>query len=140
VYEPVVVAAEQDEVVQTGLTALGPVADVMGIDEPPPLAAGELAASVAREQRPADRGRDRTRSSPDAERFAVSLDQGDERAIAGETPGGFRRDPRAVGNRALTRTGGARARLVGCQGLGIDVDEDLIALAARQAGGRPRER
>ena len=45
--EPVVAAAEGDEVVEGGFAALAPVLAVVGVDEPCGLAAGEAAPAVA---------------------------------------------------------------------------------------------
>jgi hypothetical protein len=63
--EAVVAAAEEDEVREAGLAALGPMSDVVAVDEAAVLAAGEAAASVADSQRAADGGGDRaTEHSP----------------------------------------------------------------------------
>jgi len=47
-HEPVVMATEQDQVVEAGLAVLGPVDDVVGVDEAPPFAARKLTAAVTR--------------------------------------------------------------------------------------------
>ena len=59
--------------------------------------------------------------------------QASRRAVSGAIPG-----PSAIAQ--SPPPGIARARQVGRQGRGVDVHEDLVALAARQAGGRSRER
>ena len=51
--EPVMAAAEQDEVVDAGLASMRPVVDVVGVDETVVLAPREAAAAVATSQRPA---------------------------------------------------------------------------------------
>jgi hypothetical protein len=58
-------AAEEDEVVELRLPALGPVPDVMRVYEPPGLAAREAAAAVASPQDPPHRRRHRARLPPD---------------------------------------------------------------------------
>jgi hypothetical protein len=45
--QPVMVAAKQDEVVERRLSALRPMADVVGVDVTVPLATRELTALVA---------------------------------------------------------------------------------------------
>ena len=72
------VATEQDQVVEPGLAAAGPVNDVVGVDEAPALAAGELTAPVPDQERPPDRRRNTSRSSPDAERVTVALERSHE--------------------------------------------------------------
>jgi len=79
-------AAEQDEVVEARLAAVGPVLDVMCVG---PLgravAAGEAAAAVAQDQGAADGGRDGAYRATDIERLAAAAD-GDagDGGIAGE--------------------------------------------------------
>ncbi len=53
VYQPVMMTAQQNEVVDRGVTAIRPVTDVMRIDEAVMAAAREPAATVARLQGPA---------------------------------------------------------------------------------------
>jgi len=48
VHGPVMAAAEENQVRERRLPAASPVADVMSVDEPVVLAAGEAAAAVAR--------------------------------------------------------------------------------------------
>ena len=45
--EPVVVSAEEDEIVQIGGSSIGPMGLVMGMDEVSAATAGELTASVS---------------------------------------------------------------------------------------------
>ena len=56
VHEPMVKAAERDQVAELRLAAVGPVLHVMTFGEARPIAAGVTAAAVARFQRTADRG------------------------------------------------------------------------------------
>ena len=51
--QAVVMAAQQDEVVEAGLAAVGPVVDMVGVDEAAGRAAGEAAARVAALERAA---------------------------------------------------------------------------------------
>ncbi len=68
-------AAQGHQVVQAGLAAVCPVADVMAVG---PLqrtvAAGETASPVAKAQRRADGGRDGATGPSDGQRLAVSGD------------------------------------------------------------------
>jgi len=57
VYQPVVMTAEQNEIVDRGVATIRPVADVMRIDETAIAAAREPASAVARLQGPAQRRR-----------------------------------------------------------------------------------
>ena len=115
-------AAEQDEVVHARLAALRPVLDVVGIDEAMVLAAREAAAAVAAPERSTQGGRNRTCLAPDRERLAVPLLQLDHGVIAGKPPGGFRREPRPLGELA--------AALGACERRLVDVHDDLMSVAA----------
>ena len=67
-----VVVAEQDQVVELGLTALGPVEEVMGIAPAGrPVAAGPAATSVAGDQGSLHRGRDLGRGTADVDHGGV---------------------------------------------------------------------
>ena len=116
VHQPVVVATEQDQVLEAGLAATGPVDDVVGVDEAVALTARKLTSPVAHRERPAHRGRDRAGSSPDARVACRPARRGDDRAIAGKTPRGLGRDPGPVGDRAAAAARGhAGARAIGGQ-------------------------
>ena len=72
------VTAEQDEVVERRRPAVGPVLDVVGVDEAMALTAGELATAVAGREGSADRRRDRATLAADRDWLAVLLDQRNE--------------------------------------------------------------
>ena len=115
---------------------MGPVDDVVRVDKSVALAAGELTSTVASQQRPPDRRRDRAGSPPDAQRLAIALDQRDQRAVASQTARSLGRDPGAVGDRAAAAAPGhRRAGRVGRQRRGIHVHEHLVALAGRAVPG-----
>jgi len=67
VHQSVVMAAEQHEIVDRGVAAICPVADVMRIDETAMVAARKPAAAVARLQGSAQRRRYGARLAPDIE-------------------------------------------------------------------------
>ena len=120
-----------------------PVDEVVGVDEAVALAAGELTAPVARQQRAADRRRDRAGSSPDGERLPCAVrqrratseqSQASRRAVSGAIPG-----PSATEHAPGPSHG--RARRVADQGLRVDVDARAGGARrrrARSAGGRAR--
>ena len=125
VNQPVVPAAQQHEVVHASLAAVGPVADVVGVDETGAGTAGEAAALVAVVQGAADGGRDGAGFASDIQRFApgglVPMDDG---GIAGQAPGRFR------GNVAATVEFGLGARAVSLEGFHIGVEVHQVAVAA----------
>ena len=97
VHQPVMGRAEQDEVVERGLPALGPVPDVVAMEPVDGGTAGEAPPAVAARERPAHRGRDAAGAPPDAQRLAAwSVDDGDDAGVAAEPPGSLRRDGGAV--------------------------------------------
>ncbi len=94
-----VVATEQDEVVERALAAVRPVVDVVSVDKAMALAARELTSTVAGDERAAGRRWYRASSPPGADRVAgVVIADGDERAVAGEPARRLRRDARTVGD------------------------------------------
>src|SRR5680860_1691059 len=124
------VAAEQDQVVEFGLPATGPVDDVMRIDPAAILTAGKAAASfVAEVQRPAHRGRDRPGLAAYVELSLRSMKHRDERGIAGDSPGRLGADRRALVKSAAGLLGFAGQRR------GVGVDDHLVALARGTWGG-----
>ena len=123
VHEPVVMATEQDEVVEAGLAAPGPVDDVVGVDKPVPLTTRELTAPVAGQQRPANRGAASSGFFARPRAAAVAFYERDDRAVAGEAPRGLGRDPGAVGD----RTGAGLATSA----------RGVVASVARRHGGSP---
>ena len=73
------------------------MADVVSIDEAMPLAAGELAATVACDQRATGCRRDRASAFTDADRVTGGvIADGDKRTVAGEPASGLRRDARTI--------------------------------------------
>ena len=90
-------ATQQDEIVERGLAAIRPVADMMRIDEAMLRAARKTATAVAYLQGAAHRRGYGTGLAADIERVAdlVSGDSGDA-AIAGDATRGIRRQPLAI--------------------------------------------
>ena len=122
---------------QPGRAAVGPVLDVMRVDESGRGAAGEAAAAVAGRQGALQRGRDRAGLAPDVERVALALDDADDRPVAGEPACGLRCERDAADELAAPGfvRGGERG--------GLDVDHDLMAVTARARawpGGEERLR
>jgi hypothetical protein len=123
VHQPVVEAAERDKIGEACFSAVSPVLDVVSIDEAFECAAGETAALVARVECPADRGRNGPRPATDAERFALFvLDDCHKTRVAGQSSSGFRGDRGAVLQFAT-------AGMAMLQGLGIHMNDDLLAVA-----------
>ena len=56
-HQPVMMAAQQDQVMQGGFAPISPVMDVMGIDKAAAAATGETATPVATLQGPSNGGR-----------------------------------------------------------------------------------
>jgi hypothetical protein len=78
-------AAEIHETGQLGLTAIGPVLDVVGIEIAPMGAAGKAAAGIAGIERAADGGRNGAGFAPHVERLTVfGLEEANQAGIAGE--------------------------------------------------------
>ena len=93
------------------------------------LQPGNTQPLIARTQRAPQRRRNAAGLAGDVERLALRvLDDADDAAVTGEAPGRFDGQCRTVLQLATTR-------LVGVQRLGVDVHDDLVALAAVQRGG-----
>ena len=84
--DSVVVAAQQDHVLQAGFAAVGPVGDVVGVaHDRGPGAAGEGAVGVAADQGPPDRRGDEAVGAADVEDLAAGAEgDGDEVGVAGQ--------------------------------------------------------
>ena len=129
VHQPVVGRAEQDEVVERRLPALGPVLDVMAVQPVSGGAAGEAASAVAARERAAHRGRNAAGASSYAQRLAIrTVHHGDDSGIAAQPPGGLRRDGGAVLDFTAPR---ASIR----EDFGSDIDDDFVAV--RRKCGSP---
>jgi hypothetical protein len=116
-------AAEQGEVGECGGAAVGPVADMVALAEAH-VAAREAAAAVAMVERSAERWWNGAGAGADFHDAALGI-------VAHDDPARIARQPlrRSSWNaRALLKDGLAGLLGVG-QDLGIDVDDDLIALA-----------
>src|SRR3954454_7279438 len=72
--QAMVVAAELDEIVQVGRSAVSPVMDVVGVDVAGLAATGELDATVAAGEGPGQGGGGRGGLAADGHGFAVALD------------------------------------------------------------------
>ena len=138
--QPVVVAAEQHPVGQGGGSAGRPWPDVVGFAPARrPVAAGEGAAAVAQDERPAQRSGEQPPGPADVEDLAAAAEhRRDDGGVAGEPAGG------AGGDRGAVVEG--RAAQAVAQDGQRDGDHDLRPVAAglrqRPAGerraGRPR--
>jgi hypothetical protein len=128
--QAVVERAERDGVVEAGLAAVEPVADVVGVQVAGVRAAGEAAAmTVAGEERAAERAREEAELSADRERLASAvLEDRDHASVAEEPPRRLRGD---AGARGVARESG-----------GVDVHGDLgggpvgLVAAQRRIGQR----
>ena len=89
--DPVVLGAQQHQVVQGGRAAVGPVPDVVGVAPAGgSAAAGERAAAVAHDQRPPQRGRDDAGAAADVEQGTGGVDDRDlQPGVAAESAGGL---------------------------------------------------
>ena len=142
VHQPVMGRAQQDEVVEGGLPAVGPVLDVMAVEPMGDGAARKSASAVAARERAAHRRRNAAGAPPDAERLAVCTvhDRNDAR-IAAQPPGGLRRNGGAVLDFA------ASGPAVG-KHVGLDMNDDFVAVGCErrrisgfeQPLGHPRQR
>ena len=88
--DPVVVPAEQHQVVQAGRSVVGPVHDVVGVAHHRWFgAAGEGAVPVAADQGPPERGGDEAVGAADVEDLAAGAEgDGDDVGVAGQAPDG----------------------------------------------------
>ena len=128
VHQSMVSRAEQHEVVERGLAALGPVLDVMAMQPLGGGAAGEAAPLVAARERTAYGWGDAAGSAPHTERLAVgAVHHGDDSRIAAKPPGGLRRDGGAVLDFTASR---ASVR----EYIGLDVDHDFVAVGCKHRG------
>ena len=86
--------AEQDQVVQAGRSAVGPVPDVVGMQLRGPVfgAAGHGAAAVAGHQSSADAPVDSACGAADIEDFAAVFEDRDEGGVTGQPAGLFARE------------------------------------------------
>ena len=126
VHQPVMGRTKEDEIVQRGLAAVGPVLDVMAVEPVGGGAAGEAAPAVAVRERAAYRRRDAAGTAPDAERFAIrTIHHGDDAGIAAQPSGGLCRDGGAVLNFAASRPA------VG-EHFGLDMNHDLVVVGCER--------
>ena len=89
--------AEQDEVVEAGLAAVGPVVSVVGVEVMPVGAAGPLAGLVvAGLERLAELGWDGAAFASDGERRPVPFGDRERSRVAAEAAGGFGADDGAI--------------------------------------------
>ena len=137
---PMMKATQSDEIIETGVTAVGPVLNVMGIHIARLATAGKAAGFVPNRQRAAQGGRHCSCPATDIEYIAPPVFQyGNQAGVAGQAARRLRGDPRLFIQVALR---GARcgARPV-AQGMYIDMQHHLAALTALEAlqvGGIPR--
>ena len=135
----VMAPAQQQEVVERGLAAARPVLDVVRVDVTIVRTSGEPAAAIASPECPIDGRRYRPRLAPDRDGLAGALDQRHDRRIAGDSPGRLAHRPPPPTPIVAPPPSSAPRRLR--QPVEIDVDDDLVALAAgrrRRALGEQR--
>ena len=133
VHQPMVEAAERDEVRELRLASMRPMLHVMAIDVALEGAAGETAALVSCIQGPANGGRNRPRPATDVERLALLvLDNTDDAGVAGKPSRRLGGDRRPVFELAA-------AGVAVLQRLGIHVHHDLLTVAARKIPRTGRE-
>ena len=70
-HQPVMSAAQLNQVIKAGLAAVGPMLDVVSVNKPSVGAAGETTAFVSPEQCALDSGRDGAGLSADGQGFAM---------------------------------------------------------------------
>jgi hypothetical protein len=125
------VGAEVDEVGQVGAAAVGPVVDVVGVQEAPPVAAGEAADRVAAPQRAPERRRHAARSAADRQGPSVALEDAHQAGVAAEPAGGLGVQRAAVLELAAAV---AVAVFVAGEGGGVDVHHHLVAVPGAALG------
>ena len=113
-----------NEVLQAGLTAMGPVLHMVTLDEMPGGTAGESAALVPGPECPVDGGGDAAGLAPHIQRHAGAVFRKTHDArVAGEAPGALAGKLRAV----------FQLRAAGGVGVGkhlrVHVDNDVMPLA-----------
>ena len=130
--QPVVEAAEQDQVVQAGAAAVDPVVDVVGVDIAAVRAHREPAAAIARPERPANRRRNRTRLAADVQhRAAFARRHRHQRPVAADAPERLRGNARAVVKERLAGAVRSQHRL-------LQMNDDLIDVTAAATSAGPR--
>ncbi len=124
VHEPVVVAAQQHEVLDARRPSVRPVGDVVPVDEAMESAARKAAPSVARRERATNRRRNAAGPAPYAQRPAAALTHRDDTRIA-------RQPPRRLGRERVAVVQLAPTGPIVCQRLSVDVDYDLVTFTTR---------
>ena len=141
VHQAMVHRAQQHEVVERGLSALGPVAHVVPVQATGGRAAGEAAAAVAAQERTAKRGGNAAGAPAHAQGLSPRPVHGcDDAPITAQPSCGLRREGAVV----LDFTA---ARLAVGEHLGIDVHHHLVAVGTEGRGlpflehplGHPRQ-
>ena len=128
--EPVVVEAEEHEVVEARLATVSPVPTMVRLQMAAPLTTGEAAAvSVARAQQAPERRRHGAPLPAGAQRQTVALDLRHDLGVAAEPPRGLGSYDRPVFQL------GAAACIGGERG-GVDVDDQPRARSSRSSSGR----
>ena len=121
-------ATQQQEVREPSLAAVGPVLQVMGVDEAAPVAARELAAPVAAAQGTPQRRRDGPGLATDRQGPPLALHDRHQVGVAGQSAGRLRQR-RPVLELAAAVWGAVR------EGGGVDVHDELQTLGSG-AGAR----
>ena len=130
--QPVVEAAEQDQVVQAGAAAVDPVVDVVGVDKAAVRAHREPAAAIARPERPANRRRNRARLAADVQhRAAFARRHRHQRPVAADAPERLRGNACSVVKERLAGAVRSQHRL-------LQMNDDLIDVTAAATGAGPR--
>ncbi len=125
-HQAMVEVTQLHQVLQARLTAMGPVLDVVTLDEIPRGAPREAAATVSGPECPVNGGRDAAGLSTDVERHAISVfHQAHDSRVAGEAPGALVGKLRTVLQLRAAR--GVRIR----EHLGVYMDDDVMPLAGK---------
>ena len=126
--QAVVEGAEGQEVLDPGLSASGPVLDVVGVEVAVAGTAGEAAAVVAAGQSTAERGGDGAGAAADVEELAAFVfDGGGEGAVAADAA------ERLRGNAGAVVEDGDEAVV---EGLGLQMEGDEGVVGAGAGSGR----
>jgi hypothetical protein len=91
VHQPMVVTAQQHQVVEAGFAPLRPVLHVMRIHEPIVGATWEATVPIPGRQQAFHRRRHAATLATDADRPGRSVTHGDQRTVTGQTPNGLDR-------------------------------------------------